>query len=323
MKSYLSLFFSFFFLSLEAVSQAQYPEKILICGIARNVAPMVDNTVRNIESLGSNFIDYAVIIYENNSDDKTTELFKKWATKNPHVTFLSENIPAKKLRPSRTERLAEARNVILDKAREPQYQDFKYLIMADLDFMSPWPIQEILTTINTAGDWDCVAANGVAPGGHCYDTYALRYDFFPLGPEIMGNAWYTHRFERDMRFEAEYWQPVYSAFGGLAIYKTSSLFPFSYSGIVTEELRAYYKAILCSLPQDHEYINRYLDLIGIARLSQRSKIPILFRINNHGEHSDDYPAVTCCEHVPLHASMAVHGFGKIYINPKMRMYYYY
>lgn len=321
MRHYLYIIFSFLSLSPWADLQALHPEKILICGIARNVAPMVDNTIRNIEALGNYFSDYAVIIYENNSDDHTSDLFKKWASQNAHVTFLSEKIPAEKLSLSRTERLADARNIILDKARDPQYQDFKYLIMADLDFMCVWPIQEIMTTIYTPGDWDCVAANGVNAEGQCYDNYALRYPFFPLGPEVMGNPWYVHRFEREMKFDGNQWTPVYSAFGGLAIYKTSSMLPFSYSGTVTEDLRTYYKTILSSLPQDHEYINKYLDLIGLSHSSNRWKIPVLFRINSPNEHAADYSPVTCCEHVPFHASMAVHGFGKIYINPQMRMYY--
>ncbi|MFV0339465.1 MAG: hypothetical protein ACK5MA_02380 [Parachlamydiaceae bacterium] len=42
------------------------PEKILICGVCKDVELAVGPSIRNIEKLGKRFQDYTVIIYENN-----------------------------------------------------------------------------------------------------------------------------------------------------------------------------------------------------------------------------------------------------------------
>jgi hypothetical protein len=138
-----------------------YPHKVLICGVCRNVHRAFPHTVKNIEKLGSHFEDYAVLIYENNSKDNTVELMQKWAQKNHRVTFKSETLTDSELPASRTEKIARARNIVLEMARDPKYKEYKYLIMADLDFRKPWPFEEIVNSINAPFDWVAITANGV------------------------------------------------------------------------------------------------------------------------------------------------------------------
>lgn len=298
-------------------------EKILICGVCKNVALAVPNTIENIENLGALFADYAVIIYENNSSDQTSSLFQQWAQKNPHVLFITETLPVNRLPHSREETIARARNIVLSKARDPKYADFKYLTMVDLDFLDSWPIHSIIQTIEGNEDWDCVSANGMNEKDHYYDMYAFRDERFPFGPELLQDGWAEDVENNPVSFQKnEPLKKVFSAFGGLAIYKTQSILPFSYSGTVTEDLRNYYKEILIHHPRAslhghwlrsllkgyrNPQISCYLRRVKMKKPSHIENVPILFEARD----------ACVCEHVTLHAAMAQHGFGKFYVNPDM------
>lgn len=298
----------FLFISSLIFGQTNNPsqEKILICGVGKNVGKAVENTIKNIEALGDNFADYAVIIYENNSADNTAEQFRTWAQKNNHVVFFSQTL-LQEYSSYREENIAIARNIVLSLARDPKYSDFRYLIMVDLDFLTPWPIREILETIRSPIEWDCVSANGIINRSYYYDRYAFRNEEFPFGPELLGEWFWSNLSKTQFNLTQDNWMPVYSAFGGLAIYKTASILPFSYSGTITEDLGNFYKQILLSLPKNNLHLRKHLRNTNKSQRNQ-SKAPII--LNS-----------PCCEHVSLHASMALHGFGKFYINPKMCMYY--
>lgn len=293
-------------------------KKVLICGLARNIEHATPTTIANAERLGTCFSDYAILIYENNSTDKTAELLSDWTKNNPRVHLKSENTPESELSPVRTIRMANARNQLLNAARHPQFYDFKYLIMVDLDFLHPWPVEEIVRTIEGPGDWDCIAANGLHAEGYYYDRYAFLDENFPFGPEMLGIWWWGEHPKTRFTFsQSENRIPVYAAFGGLAIYKKESILPFSYSGVVTEDLAHYYKKILVNHPQVRHYksnphLKKYFQRLNLKNPIRLEKVPIQFV-------SED--PVTCCEHNTLHAAMAMHGRGKFFINSKMIMRY--
>lgn len=294
-----------------------YPEKVLICGICQNIENAVPYDIENIEKIGSHFTDYAVIIYENNSKDRTSTLLQKWAKKNNRVTFISERVPRLKLPPDRIEKISRARNIVLAHARDPKYADFKYLIMADLDFEAPWPIKSILESLDLPFEWDCVTANGVRDNGIYYDRYALRYSDFPLGPELLGDNWWLSENIPKLCFKNDEFIPVYSAFGGLAIYKTDSILPFSYSAKVTEDVKQFYEEILLSIDKPNRHLEMYMEINKLPGKKFERGMPVNF----FKKKSSEDKSTSCCEHICLHASMILNGFGKIFINPKMFMYY--
>lgn len=315
------IFFFFFILNMNSVlaDRLILPCKVVICGVCKNVEAATRNTIENIELLGSHFQDYKVIIYENNSSDNTPKILSKWSENNSHVLFISENLPKASLPLSRTEKIARARNIVLNEARN--CVGFDYLIMADLDFQTPWPIKEILSTIQSRVSWDCVSANGVISNNVYWDYYALRYKKYPFGPELLGDKLYYKLCEERIKLTGSKWVPCYSAFGGLAIYKFQSIIPFFYSGTVTKDLKNFYKIIMQSLSMTHTFVKSYLKILNLNNEGNLSNIPIVFRDNFSSEHDEGFHGITCCEHVPLHASMATHGFRKFYINPQMRMIY--
>lgn len=309
------------FSKLYAKGKSPKNAKIILCGIGKNVAPFVGNTIENMEKLGSHFKDYAVIIYENNSRDESGQLFSEWAQKNPKVTFVGENLRKDEILPSRCENIARARNKVLDISRMAKYYDYEYLLMVDLDFFRPYPIEAILETIQDPREWDCVGANGMRCGYFYFDRYAFRDETFPLGPELIGD-YFWEQVNKQVTYPADNdWAPVFAAYGGMAIYKIASIRNCRFSGTVTKDLRKYYKKIICSLPNSHEQIQYYLQLNGIPSNTESKNIPIIFRKNTEWEHAEQPDRLTCIEHVTFNASMAMKGHGKIFINPKMVMPY--
>lgn len=300
------------------------------------------NTILSADWLGAQFADYRVIIYENNSTDRTKELFQKWARRNSRVRFISEDVPKEVLAQqfkmkicNRTEAIARARNRVLDVIMQDDFDDFKYVVWADLDFLEPWDVEQIIATIvYPEQEWDAVFANGA------YDLFALRDPEFPIGFELLGQIYWQKLEEIRSRFSLDpnVWRKVYSAFGGMAIYKREALRGCRYSGVVTKDLE---KAVLGWLKvaraaQDVYLLKEYDALLSSAhilslsqsRLSERDKFPaqIGIRFNNAcglGEIAwfSCTPEKTLpwtCEHIPFHASMAVRGHDKLFINPRWR-----
>ena len=56
--------------------------RVVIAGLARNLAEILPQTIKRIESLGKQFADYHVVIYENDSTDRTSEILQSWANDN-------------------------------------------------------------------------------------------------------------------------------------------------------------------------------------------------------------------------------------------------
>ena len=51
---------------------------VLICGICRDVRPYLPRTAARIQRLGSMFADYRVILFENDSTDRTLDFLEDW-----------------------------------------------------------------------------------------------------------------------------------------------------------------------------------------------------------------------------------------------------
>lgn len=324
------------------LSAAVVQEKVLICGICKNVEKAVPNTIRSVQEIGTQFLDYQVVIYENNSTDKTKELFQEWAKNNNHVIFLSEDLPKKKMARelamkvfNRAEGLARARNKVLDVAMQDKYKDYKYVIWADLDFLDKWDIANIIDTIvHPEQEWDAVFANGA------YDLFAFRDPEFSIGFELIGDKYWKRLDELRSRFSLNPqgpWKKVYSAFGGLGIYKREALIGCRYSGVVTKDLEKVVTAWIEKATAAKEvcFLNEYKQLLATAQvidlrqdhLSNRKLLPdeIGVRMQN-GNGLGKIVWFSCtrkrtlpwtCEHIPLHASMILHGHDKIFINPRL------
>ncbi len=318
------ILFLLLLVSFYGVCAAQSAQEVslLICGVCKDVENAIPNTIKNIEELGNRFKDYRVIIYENNSKDLTVQKMQSWALANSKVAFYTETLSDEDLPVSRTGRIARARNLVLDLASDPIYSGFDYFIMADLDFQKEWPIDVIVEVMESPKEWDCVSSNSLLQNGDYWDRYAFRDRDYPLGPENVGSTWWEDVQLTWFKIETDRLKPVYSAYGGLAIYKKDVITQFRYSGTVTKDLKRFYRKIIQEAEISNPQIQKYLKFIGKGPYKRRELIPILFTKNTPWNQPRKYDKITCCEHLPLHASMSVNGYDKFYIHPRMYMYYW-
>ncbi len=205
--------------------------KLVICGLTKDDEPILPLTIARIEKTGGFFHDYRVIVYENDSQDYTLDLLKKWEKVNPRVKILTESISGTELMQlSRTEKLAYFRNRYLQLVKESdEYADYDFVLVVDMDLKGGWSNDGIATSFARL-DWEIVAANSI---GYHYlrKTY---YDMFALLPKtilktdlvykIFGEGWQLHRGDPLIRIQ--------SGFGGLALYRKEAIIAREYSGII-------------------------------------------------------------------------------------------
>ena len=98
--------------------------KVCICGTVKNVGKYLNNVFQNMEKLGSLFEDYVIILYYDNSSDKTLELLKKYQSLNPKLLFF---VNKKKLFKSRIHNIARGRNFCLNIIRR-KFSNYEYFI---------------------------------------------------------------------------------------------------------------------------------------------------------------------------------------------------
>ncbi len=317
------------------------PEKVIICGVCRNIEIPLPFTIKIIEGIGALFKDYRIVAYENNSTDSTVNILKQWKSKNSKIQFYSETINHKDLNRIvvnkchdeffRPELIARARNIVLDKIMSKEYEDFQYVIWIDMDFKIPPTLEGIAEVFQSDKEWDAVFANGVGQQNIYWDWYALRDNIDPIGPELLGHDWYIPKY---LSFNnTDDWYPVYSAFGGCGIYKKSSIQGCRYSALVTKDLEIVAKKIFRELSDHPKVVKYFKDLNKLtsnvyidnshSNLLEIKDPKIGITLNNSKDavvwkmNSFTYKYPTVCEHVPFHASMIVNGHGKLYVNPRM------
>lgn len=335
----------FYFLIL-SVGLFGIEERVVICGVARDVAGSLSNMIKTIEDLGGLFSDYRVIVYENDSKDETPLLLYEWMQRNSKVFVSSEvtsNVEYVNLTwdgvGNRPERIARARNIVLERALSKEYARFPYLIWIDMDFGKPFSFEGIIETFQKTSEWDAVFANGVDKKGRYFDWFAFRDKKYPIGPELLGNSWWdmVAKEKKQLRFKKTgAWHPVYSAFGGLGIYKKSSIQNCRYDAVVTKDLSCFVQRLLKEknwlIQRYHKRNQKLLHYIRIP-CEPKSNLPRIQNLQTAILLGSDvhtpvwrmnsgvcqYPAT--CEHVPFHASMILQGHDKLFINPRIILDY--
>jgi len=207
---------------------------VVIAGLARNIEKAVPITTSRIERLGELFQDYRVVLYENDSRDRTPELLQAWADSNSSVDLTSErrgdpvNPQIRCL--NRAARMAHYRNQCRLKIAE-KYPDVDNVIVLDTDLTGGWSYDGIAHTFSKTEAWDFVGSNGIMfkhfNGQNNYpvyfDVWAFRWQgtYQPcFAPKINPRRWNR----------GEALVPLYSCFGGLGVYRVEAMLRCSYDG---------------------------------------------------------------------------------------------
>ena len=190
---------------------------VIFAGCCRSVEPFIKKNLQNIEECSKKFNNYSVIIYENDSSDKTRQILNENKRDNYHYIF-EDNIKE----PKRTKRLARARNLILDKVNEINKDKYyQYLILLDMDEANyQGTFVKTIHNCFLTDDWAVMTAN---QNGNYYDIWALRTK------ELNYDCIQECNFSRKpcsayyKKYNSNELIDVDSAFGGTAVYKLSTI----------------------------------------------------------------------------------------------------
>jgi len=211
-----------------------FSSSVTILGTARNIEKFLPTTFKKIKMIRDCFKSSNVIIFENDSDDKTLEMLQNWANNDSTIDIITE----KGVKGLRTQRLAYGRNKLLQKSLQ---LNTDYIVILDLDDVNDTLTRDAFLSSfaypdNDGNyDWAVMTAN---QSKLYYDLWALRTvdDWMPF--DCWGDC--VHKQNKgvkwcvDDRFKhiEEHDKPILvkSAFGGLGIYKTKYLQNCTYDG---------------------------------------------------------------------------------------------
>ena len=214
--------------------------EILIAGPARNNADTLAAEVGTLLSSVAGFKKSYCLVVESDSTDTTLDYLERLQKALPSFDYISLGHLAKKM-PKRTERLAFARNRILEEVRNnPKYAAVDYVVMADLDGINRSITREKIEACwELTNPWDVITA---IQSERYYDIWALRHpDWNPIdcftqrsrlepviGKEAANNLAVK---AKQVVLPATGMIEVDSAFGGLGIYKRDALLAGRYIGL--------------------------------------------------------------------------------------------
>ncbi len=213
--------------------------KVVVVGMARNVADVLPLSLQRLEKICSLFRDWGCVIVENDSTDATKDILRQYESDNPgKVTAVLQDFNRPWLRgfePARVQAYAEYRNHYRALAAE-KHSDADFVLTVDLDPVGGWSTHGI--------------ANGVGWLGRIEDAACMASTSLFQHPGIViGNSpawahydqWGFRAYGWGQRFEPWFslWLPppgahpieVYSSFGAAALYRAKPFFEHEYRSI--------------------------------------------------------------------------------------------
>tara|TARA_Y100000004_G_scaffold148914_1_gene170634 strand:- start:314 stop:1222 length:909 start_codon:yes stop_codon:yes gene_type:complete len=224
-------------------------KNVIITGLCRNIMPVLKYTVARLRKTGELFNDYRVLIYENDSNDGTSQALKKYFQNDNKTTLAQETtgVPmfGKTRELDRPRYLAGLRNISFEGVRLlNKFFPTDYIIVVDLDLEGGWSYDGICHSFSY-DNWSAMTANGleyvdatyVGTDGTTfseykplfYDTWAWR-DIDTKMTEVPDSAEVNElRFNRGDEIVE-----VNSNFNGLGIYEYEEAIDCKFDAIPTD-----------------------------------------------------------------------------------------
>jgi len=210
-------------------------QKCCVCLCVYNNEFGLPAVLNNINKLSSLFKQFQILVFYDHSSDKSLQILNIYKS---HYNNMDIKINEKKISGSSVVNIAYARNGLLQMIRD-KYPHYEYFIMMDSnEYSCIGSINiEILKEMLERNDWDSVSFDREA--GY-YDYWALSYDPFIYSFHHFNNTDFGYLqkiisddFLKKMAIyrdhECAELMPVYSAFNGCALYRTSKFLNCSYS----------------------------------------------------------------------------------------------
>lgn len=302
---------------------------IFLGAIAQNLGDRIPNFQLFVNEFLEALPESHVYLYENNSTDGVTkQRLSAWTHPRLHVrsediadSFLLEMGKATTYdnKPCRMEKIACARNQLMKMMEaDGMGLDPKDLtIIFDPDIPSPMsPDVLIHFCRNFPDDMDAMFANGKSQRGNYYDASAYYDQYNPFGLELLSEKFIFGRKYKSVIFNIPPSFPpipVYSAFGGIGIYRSQCIRGLRYQGYVTKDVHDLFLRIKKSgHPWISEFPKEPVTHIEGAQQGIYLFDKELFYRNNSGYN---YPVI--CEHVPFHAAMIARGYSRLFVMPSL------
>jgi hypothetical protein len=224
-------------------------QKLAIVSIARNSMPYLKNTLRLVDELAGLWRDCVYYVYENDSEDGTAEALDEFALRQwvtvEHDTL--GGLDARGWDRERTERLALCRSRCQQWVRH-HAADASYVMVLDTDPHGGFSVDGVLNSLGwfceTLGDsWQrrepgAMASNSLyireegrpgVYGSASYDAWPARLNFWEDRRE---HDWF-HLLNLPVGSPPI---PMYSAFGGLCLYRREAFLSGLYEGVTCEHV---------------------------------------------------------------------------------------
>lgn len=223
--------------------------KIVVCGIVRDAEKGLKKNIPVIRDVLSKFLDYCIIMIENDSKDATKELLRGWSdAEKGKMTAVIEDTDASRTIPSeknvdgvnpffshkRIDKMAHLRNkymAVLEQRLSEEDFTPDYMMVVDMDVAQLYA-DAIMTSFKEGREWDAVCAFGYSTSPKLrrryHDTYALT--LWEERDEPQTEQKIKEHADRFGRLQpTDEWIRVASGFGGIAVYRYEAVKGLRYS----------------------------------------------------------------------------------------------
>lgn len=198
--------------------------RVVFAACARTVGPVLKANLWRVEEMGRQFRSWSAVVVENDSTDDTRETLDLWArSRDGHCHVIGTNNRRPHLhgfQPERMQALAEYRNQYLEFITENIAAD--YVVVLDLDVWGGYAglMDSIGRLDSRVLDLAGVASTSVFQATvHTGDRMWLHYDQFAYRAAGWRNRMYQPYFPMWLPPPGSPMIDVYSAFGGMAVYR--------------------------------------------------------------------------------------------------------
>jgi len=223
---------------------------IAICSLVRDCDKNLEKNIPIVNTLVSNFKDSQIIVFENDSADDTKAILEEWSNQSTNVFVECENFGARTIPEKshvgenryfsryRISKMIEYRNRYLDKLESLNFVP-DYVLIVDLD-VSKIQLEGIFHSFGLHEKWDVITANGYSLSPRLkrryHDSYALVEEGNEAIPQTENSLKSVSKRLGSLH-ENEAIIPVYSAYGGLAIYRYAAVRNLRYRLIENKDRR--------------------------------------------------------------------------------------
>jgi len=248
---------------------------IVICGIVRDAENGLKRNIPVIKDLCRHAKDYIVVLFENDSKDGTKAYLRQWQKEDGKVVAVMKDATAPSPIPRKME---DGRNPFFCKERigkmvylRNQYMQYiqehditaDYLIVVDLDVAQLY-LDGIISSFSTSVEWDSITAFGYSTSPKLKRRYHDGFALVEYGKEAepKTESGIKELCEKYGEFSSPEPVRVYSAFGGLAIYRFEAVRGLKYQLLGNDDPRVECKCehtSICAQMKDRGFDRVYIN----------------------------------------------------------------